>query len=198
MHSSCLAISNIEDNTAFTKKQLCCDEQDSYVQTKEAGPSLDNGLGRFRLLAMANVDEKERIQEIRSLPRTQLPQSEGNSSVQSSEAEKSALEPTTCYAPWPVKTNDFESDITQTASSSSILSATRKTLNKKNNNSDVRVNSTRKSNRTRRSGKEEKNRKEDQLKIRNKSNATSLWKTRNATRMEKLHVRNVKSTKRSN
>ena len=126
VHSSCLAISNIEDNTASTKKQLCCDEQDSYVRTKEAGPSLENGLGRFCLLAMANVDEKELIQKSRSLPRTQLRQSEGNSSVQSSEAEKSALETTTCYAPWPVKTNDFESDITQTASSSSILSATKR------------------------------------------------------------------------
>ena len=198
VHSSCLAISNIEDNTAFTKKQLCCDEQDSHVQTKEAGPLLDNGLGRFCLFARPNVDEKELIQESRSLPQTQLCQSESNSLVQSSETEKSALKPITCYAPWPLEPNDVESDITQTASSSSILSATRKTLNKKNNNSDVRVNSTRKSNRTRRSGKEEKNRKEDQLKIRNKSNPTSLCKTRNATRLEKLHVRNVKSTKRCN
>ena len=172
MHSSCLFISNIEDNTAFIKKQLCCDEQDSHVQTKEAGPLLDNGLGRFCLLAMPNVDEKELIQERRSLPRTQLRQSEGNSLVQSSEPEKSALKPTTCYAPWPLEPNDVESDITQTASSSAVLSATRKTLNEDKNKSEVRVNSTRKSNRTRRSGQDEKDRKEEQVKITNKSNTT--------------------------
>ena len=198
VHSLCLAFSNIEDNTAFTKKQLCCDKQDSHVQTKEAGRLLDNALGRFCLLAMPNVDEKELIQESRSLSRTQLCQSEGNSLVQSSETEKSALEPTTCYAPWPLEPNDVRSDITQTASCSSVLSATRKTLNEEKNNSDVRVNSTRKSNRTKRSGKEEKNRKEDQPKTTNKSNTTSLCKTRNATLLEKLHARNVKSTKRSN
>lgn len=95
VHSSRLSISNIEDNTAFTKEQLCCDEQDSHVQTEEAGPSLDNALGRFCSLAMANVDEKDLIQENRRLPRTQLCQSEGNSLVQSSDPEKSALEPTT-------------------------------------------------------------------------------------------------------
>lgn len=147
VHSSRLSISNIEDNTAFTKEQLCCDEQDSYVQTEEAGPSLDNALGRFCSLAMANVDEKDLIQENRRLPRTQLCQSEGNSLVQSSDPEKSALEPTTCYAPWPLEPNDVESDITQTASSSSVLFATRKTLNEQKNNSDIRVNSIRKSTR---------------------------------------------------
>ena len=169
MHSSCLAISNIEDNTAFTKKQVCCDEQVSHVKTKEAGPSLDNGLGRFCLLAIPNVDEKEVIQENRSLPRAQLCQSEGNSLVQSSEREKSALEPTTCYAPWPVEPNEVESDITQRASSSSVLSATRKTLNEEKNNSDVRANSTRKSNRTGRSRQEEKDGKEEQVDFTNLS-----------------------------
>ena len=198
VHSSCLSISNMEDNTAFTKKQLSCDEQDSHVKTKEAGPSLDNALERFCLLDMPNVDEKELIQESRSLPQTQLCQSEGNSLVQSSETEKSALEPTTCYAPWHVEPNDVESDITQTASSSSVLSATRKTYNEEKNNLDVRCNSTRKSNRTRKSGQAEKYGKEEQEKITNKANTTSLCETRNATRLEKLHLRNIKSTKHIN
>ena len=198
VHSSCLAISNIEDNTTFTKKQLCCDEQGSHVQSKEAGRLLDNGLGRFCLFAMPNVDEKGLIQEIRSLPRTQFCQSEGNSLLQSSEPEKSALKPTTCYAPWPLEPNDVESDITQTASSSSVLKATRKTLNEQKNNPDVRVNSARKSNRTRKSGQEEKYGKEEQVRITNKANTTSLCKTRNTTRLEKMHLRNVESAKRSN
>ena len=198
VHSSCLSISNMEDNTAFTKRQLCCDKQDSDVKTKEAGPSLDNALGRFCLLVMPNVDEKELIQESRSLPQTQLCQSEGNSLVQSSETEKSALKPTTCYPPWPVQPNDVESDITQTASSSSVLSGTRKTLTEEENNSDVRVNNTRKLNRTRKSGQEEKYGKKEQEKITNKANTTSLCKTRNATRLEKLHLRNIKSTKHIN
>ena len=118
--------------------------------------------------------------------------------MQSSEPEKSALEPTKCYAPWPVEPNDVESDITQTASSSSVVGGTRKTLNEEKNNSDVRVNSTRKSNRTRRSDQEKKYGKEEPVKITNKANTTSLYKTRNTTRLEKLHVRNGKSTKRSN
>ena len=97
VHSSCLAISNIEDNTAFTKKQLCCDEQDSHVQTKEAGRLLDNVLGGFFLLAMPNVDENELFQESERLPS----QNEDRTLMQSSELEKSAdkaFQPTTCYA----------------------------------------------------------------------------------------------------
>ena len=208
VHSSCLSISNMEDNTAFTNKRLCCDEQDSHVKTKEAGPSLDNALGRFCLLVMPNVDEKELIQESRSLHQTQLCQSEGNSLVQSSEPEKSALEPTTCYSPWPLEPNDVETgDITQTASSSSVLGATRKTLNEEKNNSDVRVNSTKKSNRSRKSVQEEKCRKEDQVKITKKLNTLTgkslkdekCYPPKNVARTEKLLVNttgNEESTKR--
>ena len=174
VHSSSQAVSNIQDNAAFTKKQLNYDEQGSHVQTKEAGPSLDDTLGRLCSLAVPNVDEKELFQDSVTLLQTQLCQSEGNSLVESCEPGKSALEPATCYAPWFAEANEVESDETQTASSSSVLNASRKTLHEEKNNSDVRVNSTRKSNRTGRFREEEKSRKEEPVKITNKSNRKSL------------------------
>ena len=93
-----------------------------------------------------------------------------------------------------VEPNDVESDVTrQTASSSSVLSATRKTVQREKKGSDVRVNSTRKSNRTGKYGQEEKYRKEEQVKITNKSTRKSLkdekyYSPKQVARIEKLLV----------